>query len=116
VATETPAYIAEVVGDGGSNLPDQVIPNGKPGTSTMPLAGTEPLARLLGAVAVNNVAGSYPVTGTALSRFIAGEHASLLRPTVPAVTTEMQTQAVSFFTTRGAGLQVANGAVMAPAN
>lgn len=38
----------------------------------MPLAGTEPLARLLGAVAVNNVAGSYPVTGTALSRFIAG--------------------------------------------
>ncbi len=115
-ATNTPAYIAEVVGDGSSNLPDQVIPNGKPSTLTMPLAGTEPLARLLGAAAVNNIAGNYPVTGTAISRFTAGEHGSLLRPTVPAVTAEMQTQAVSFFLTRGAGLQVANGAVMAPAN
>lgn len=112
MATETPAYIAEVVG-GGDNLSDQVIPNR---TAAMPLAGTEPLARLLGAVAVNNVAGNYPVTGTALSRFIAGEHGSLLRPTVPAVTVEMQTQAVSFFATRGAVLQVANGTVMAPAN
>lgn len=112
VATQTPAYIAEVVG-GGDNLPDQVIPNR---AAAMPLAGTEPLARLLGAVAVNNVAGSYPVTGTAISRFTAGEHGSLLLPIVPAVTVEMQTQVASFFTARGAGLQVANGAVMAPAN
>ncbi|WP_337880474.1 VolA/Pla-1 family phospholipase [Rheinheimera sp.] len=113
VATATPAYINEVVGNGADSLPDQVIPNQAAG---MPLAGTEPLARLLGATAVNNVAGSYPVTGTSLSRFIAGEHGSLLRPTVQAVTTEMQTQTVSFFLSRGAGLSVANGAVMAPAN
>lgn len=116
VATKTPAYISEVVGDGGTNLPDQVIPNGKPGTSAMPLAGTEPLARLMGAAGVPNVAGNYPVTGAAISRFIAGEHGSLLSPTVPTVTAEMQTQVASFFTTRGAGLQVANGAVLAPAN
>lgn len=116
VASKTPAYIAEVVGDGAGNLPDQVIPNGKLNQLSMPLAGTEPLARLLGAAAVNNVAGSYPVTGAAISRFTSGEHGSLLRPSTPAVTTEMQTQVVSFFLTRGAGLQVANGAVMAPAN
>lgn len=113
VATETPAYIAEVVGDGGTNLSDQVIPNR---SAAMPLAGTEPLARLMGAAGVANVAGSYPVTGTAISRFIAGEHGSLLLPTVPAVTVEMQTQVASFFTARGAGIQVANGAVLAPAN
>ncbi|MFC4656722.1 VolA/Pla-1 family phospholipase [Rheinheimera marina] len=112
VATATPAYINEVVGNGADSLSDQVIPN----KAEMPLAGTEPLARLLGATAVNNVAGTYPVTGTSLSRFIAGEHGSLLRPTVPAVTTEMQTQTVSFLLSRGAGLSVANGAVMAPAN
>lgn len=113
VATETPAYIAEVVGDGGANLSDQVIPN----RAAMPLAGTEALARLMGATGVTNVAGNYPVTGTAISRFIAGEHGSLLLPTpAPAVTGEMQSQVASFFTTRGAGIVVTNGAVLAPAN
>jgi len=113
VATATPAYINEVVGNGGANLSDQVIPNQ---AAAMPLGGTEPLARLMGAQAIDNVAGAYPVTGTAISRFIAGEHASLLRPSTPAVTTEMQTQSVSFFLSRGAGLQVADGSVMAPAH
>ena len=101
-----------MVGDQAAQLPDQVIPN----RTTMPLAGTEPLAALLGATAVNNVAGTYPVTRTALSRFIAGGHASLLSPTAnAAVTTEMQTQSVSFLMGRGAGVLVTNGAVMAPA-
>ena len=112
VASSTPAYVIEVVGDQAAQLPDQVIPN----RTTMPLAGTEPLAALLGATAVNNVAGTYPVTRTALSRFIAGGHASLLSPTAnAAVTTEMQTQSVSFLMGRGAGVLVTNGAVMAPA-
>ncbi|MCA1931750.1 VolA/Pla-1 family phospholipase [Rheinheimera sp.] len=112
-ASATPTYIIEVVGDQASQLPDQVIPNRTP----MPLAGTEPLAALLGASAVNNVAGTYPVTGTALSRFIAGGHSSILSPTASAAaTTEMQSQSVSFFMSRGAGVLVTNGAVMAPAN
>ncbi|MDF3125629.1 VolA/Pla-1 family phospholipase [Rheinheimera sp. 1928-s] len=114
VASETPTYIIEVVGNGSDQLPDQVIPNS---SAAMPLAGTEPLAALLGASAVNNVAGTYPVTGTALSRFIAGGHSSILSPTASAAaTTEMQGQSVSFFMGRGAGVVVANGAVMAPAN
>ncbi len=114
VASATPTYMIEVVGDQGSQLPDQVIPNRAAG---MPLAGTEPLAALLGASAVNNVAGTYPVTGTALSRFIAGGHSSILSPAASAAATaEMQGQSVSFFMSRGAGVVVNNGAVMAPAN
>ena len=113
VASATPTYMIEVVGDQADQLPDQVIPN----STAMPLAGTEPLAALLGASAVNNVAGTYPVTGTALSRFIAGGHSSILSPTASAATTaEMQGQSVSFFMGRGAGVVVTNGAVMAPAN
>ncbi len=114
VASETPTYIIEVVGDQAEQLPDQVIPNR---SAAMPLAGTEPLAALLGASAVNNVAGTYPVAGTALSRFIAGGHSSILSPTASAAATaEMQGQSVSFFMGRGAGVVVTNGAVMAPAN
>lgn len=114
VASETPTYIIEVVGDQAEQLPDQVIPNR---SAAMPLAGTEPLAALLGASAVNNVAGTYPVAGTALSRFIAGGHSSILSPAASAAATaEMQGQSVSFFMGRGAGVVVTNGAVMAPAN
>ncbi|MBU1619019.1 MAG: lipase [Gammaproteobacteria bacterium] len=114
VASETPTYIIEVVGDGAEQLPDQVIPNR---SAAMPLAGTEPLAALLGASALSNVAGTYPVTGTALSRFIAGNHSSILSPTgSAAATAEMQGQSVSFFMGRGAAVVVTNGAVMAPAN
>jgi len=114
VASETPTYIIEVVGDQAEQLPDQVIPNR---SAAMPLAGTEPLAALLGASAVNNVAGTYPVAGTALSRFISGGHSSILSPTASAAATaEMQGQSVSFFMGRGAGVVVTNGAVMAPAN
>lgn len=114
VATSTPAYINAVVGDGASNLPDQVIPNQ---TAGMPLGGTLPLTRLLAATNVANVAGSSAVTGTVLSRFTSGSHSSLLSPaSSAAVTTEMQTQTISFFLSRGAGISVANPEVLAPAN
>jgi Pla-1/cef family extracellular lipase len=114
VASETPTYIIEVVGDQAEELPDQVIPNR---SAAMPLAGTEPLAALLGASAIDNVAGTYPVNGTAISRFIAGAHSSILSPAASAAATaEMQGQSVSFFMGRGAGVVVSNGSVMAPAN
>lgn len=114
VASETPTYIIEVVGDQAEQLPDQVIPNS---SAAMPLAGTEPLAALLGASAVNNVAGTYPVAGTALSRFIAGGHGSILDPTASAAATaEMQGQTSNFFLRRGTDVVVTDGTVMAPAN
>ena len=53
--TETPVYIAEVIGTGvNSATSDRVIPNQTVG---MPLGGTEPFASLLGATAVDAVAG-----------------------------------------------------------
>lgn len=124
VAAETPVYIIEVVGDGAGSLPDQVIPNGiasplqAVGAGKMPLAGTEPLGRLLGVTGVDNVAGTQVLGGgNAIGRFIAGGHASILDPGASAATTaEMQMQAASFIGSVGAAIVVTNPGVLAPAN
>ncbi|WP_333608247.1 VolA/Pla-1 family phospholipase [Arsukibacterium sp.] len=121
VASGTPTYIIEVVGDGGANLPDQVIPNGyfNPlaalAAGKMPLAGTEPMARLLNAAGIPASAGGINLNGSnAIARFNAGSHSSILSPSPSAAaTTEMQTQTVTFFLNRGQGLLVANPAVLA---
>lgn len=124
VNSETPVYIIEVVGDGADSLPDQVIPNGiasalqAVGAGKMPLAGTEPLGRLLGVTAVDNVAGTVLTDGgNSLARFSAGDHASILSPVASAAATaEMQMQAASFIGSSGAAVVVTNPAVLAPAN
>lgn len=92
-AQDTAVYMAEVIG-GGTNddsstaLPDQVIPNYVP-----PLSGTEPLAGLIGLAGVSST-----TPGNGLVRFIAGEHSSLLNPSLSVATTlEMQSQIASFF-------------------
>ena len=124
VAAETPVYIIEVTGDGADSLPDQVIPNGiasplqAVGAGKMPLAGTEPLGRLLGVTAVDNVAGPVMTDGgNSLARFTAGGHASILDPSASAAATaEMQMQAASFIGSGGAAIVVTNPGVLAPAN
>jgi len=116
VASQTPVYIAEVIGSGiNSATSDRVIPNQTVG---MPLGGTEPLARLLGATAINAVAGPQQLAGNVIARFTAGSHSSLLDPTAgsAAATVEMQTHVASFLATQGAAVVVANPAVLAPAN
>ncbi|GAB2933014.1 VolA/Pla-1 family phospholipase [Rheinheimera gaetbuli] len=122
VVSETPAYVIGVVGN-ADNLPDQVIPNGFANpqqalaAGKMPLAGTEPLVRLLGAAAVNATAGQFALPGNAVARFTEGDHSSILSPASSgAATTEMQMQAVSVFMTKGAGVVVTNPAVLQPAN
>uniref|UniRef100_A0A486XWG2 Lipase-like protein n=1 Tax=Rheinheimera sp. BAL341 TaxID=1708203 RepID=A0A486XWG2_9GAMM len=122
VVSETPTYIIEVVGD-DENLPDQVIPNGFANplqalaAGKMPLAGTEPLIRLTAATAIDTIAGPQALAGNAVARFTEGDHSSILSPaTSGAATEEMQIQAVSFFMAQGAGLSVANPAVLQPAN
>lgn len=71
---------------------DRVVPNAVP---EAPLAGTEAMARLLGATALGlgNTA-----LGRGLVRLQAGDHLSLLRPApgAPQVTAEMQAQVLSF--------------------
>ncbi|MCR8922555.1 hypothetical protein NO559_07210 [Dasania sp. GY-MA-18] len=99
VASSTPVHLTEVIGDGGSNLADQVIPNQ---TTAVPFGGTEPLAALLGLAGVDT-----NTVGGALVRFTKGKHGSLLDPTASteapnaaanlAVTTEIQTQVANFF-------------------
>lgn len=116
VASETPVYISEVIGSGiNSATSDRVIPNQTVG---MPLGGTEPLAKLLGATAINAVAGPQQLAGNVIARFTAGTHSSLLDPEAgsAAATVEMQTHVASFLATQGAGISVGNPAVLAPAN
>lgn len=121
---ETPTYIIEVVGDGVDNLPDQVIPNGYAsplaalGAGKMPLAGTEPLAGLLGAVSVPDTAGGIALNGNnAITRYTAGSHSSILSPSASAAaTTEMQKQTLSFFVSKGTALQITDTSVIAPPN
>ena len=94
VGLGTPIYMAEIVGDGVNNLPDQVIPNATvtPGAT---FGGTEPLAAFLGLTGVDT---DNAPQATGIVRFTDGSHSSLLDPTASSgVTTELQTQAATFF-------------------
>lgn len=105
----------EVVGggtlpnNGGTSLPDQVIPNTVPGA---PLGGTEPLIRALGLPAITQSTQS--ATGVrGATRFIFGDHGSLLSPASnAAVTAEMQGQMASFIVSNGGAVVVTNTSVI----
>ena len=111
-----PINMVEVMGGGNfgtgagptCNLTDQVVPNGS----------TDLLASLMGLVGVDSSsAGSHFIT-----RFLAGDHGSVLSPAVPAnctsnttntqiygaVTQEMQTEIASFLASGGTALPVNN--------
>lgn len=98
----------EVVG-GGSVLPDQVIPNTVAGA---PLAGTEALIRALGLSSITGTVQS--ATGVrGATRFIVGNHGSLLDPTAaPAATVEMQREMASMLVSGGAAVQVTDTSVI----
>jgi len=112
----------EVVGNGADIPSDRVIPNSVPGA---PLAGTEPLIRVLGLPAITE-AGTYfdPNGVRGAVRFVRGEHGSLLSParTVgvespqPAgfldVTQEMQRQMASFVASGGTAVIVTDTSVI----
>lgn len=87
---------------------DAVVPNTVAGA---PLAGTEALIRSFGLPVINattqNAAGV-----RAAVRFSQGEHGSLLRPTVPAVTAEMQRQVASFIASHGTAVVVTDTSVI----
>ena len=98
----------EVVGNGGSNMPDQVVPNSVPGA---PLSGTEPLIRALGLASISETTQAANGIRGAV-RFTAGEHASLISPTAPAVTAEMQGQMASLLVTSGTTVVVQDSSVI----
>ena len=113
-ATQTPTHVIEVVGDGGDNLSDQVIPNS---LATLPLGGTEGGIALLGLPGVSTT-----TSGSGVVRFLNGHHSSILTPVVrpeatdaalnAAVTQEMQSQVATFFFAKGQQITVTNTTVI----
>ncbi len=109
----------EVVGD-SNNLPDQVVPNHvgtlangfqdvPAGTVPGPLGGTEPLITAQGLDSVSSTTSGADLT--AVIRFTAGHHGSILTPNdalgnpdamAALVTNVMQTATVTFFANDGA--------------
>ena len=99
----------EVVGNGSTVPPDQVVPISCPGA---PLSGGEPLVRNMGLASIfattQNANGIRGVV-----RFIAGDHGSLLSTTAsPAATVEMQGQMASMNVSVGTAVQVTNTSVI----
>jgi dienelactone hydrolase len=119
----------EMVG-GNSSPSDQTVPNTVPdgndttGTVPAPLAGTEPQLALMGLTQVNaTISGAVDLK--VVTKFNSGYHGSLLDNGLlpisdpladPVVTTEIQTQAATFFATDGQTLLVTDDSVLlAPA-
>lgn len=130
-ALDMPLLLQEIVGGGDVSglgdttvyVADKVVPNNAivplvAGGFTAPLAGTDPLATLLGLS--GTTAGTHDATATPLLvRLAIGHHSSLLRSyenAAPATTgeniatSELQTQVVSFVLTGGTGVKVGAGA------
>ena len=104
----TPVHVLTVIGDGGQNLPDQVIP---PLTS-IPLSGQFAVANQLGVSRISSsTQTTEPMGGHVL--FTSGAHASSLSPFAdPAVTLEMQTQVAAFLSSGGRAIPINNTSVV----
>lgn len=83
------------------NLGDAVVPNS---VATAPLAGTEPLARILGLTTVATEEAGLVAGDRLFTKLNVGGHSSVLSP--DEATVEMQTQIVSFLSSGGAAVQV----------
>lgn len=113
-ATATPTLLFEVVGNGGDNLPDQVVTNTAPFT---PLGGTEPAIALLGLPGVSET-----TMGSGAVRFVNGHHGSILDPRPNdaspdaalsgRTTQEMQSQMAGFYATDGQMIIVTDSEVV----
>lgn len=112
----TPVYLNVVVGDGGENKSDQVIP---PSVTSNPIAGTLPLAQLLGLTTVSSSQALSDTASSYLVKFTKGHHGSVLTPEqddAKAATeqgsidanAEMQMQIATYLATRGHMLLVTN--------
>ncbi len=111
-----PIHMIEVVGDGtANNLPDQTIPNLVP-----PLAGTEPLAALMGLKPVSKTSSGIAPGKGGIVRITQGEHASILRPskdgganlTYLNVFTEMHREVTAFQASGGTTIVVTDESIV----
>ena len=105
-ANATPVYLIEVVGDGGANLPDQVVPNN---SADAPLSGTDPLIASLGLDIISTTTSSSKVA----VQFTEGDHSSIINAAGSAAAlAEMQNQAIGFFLSGGMTLTVIDNSVV----
>jgi Pla-1/cef family extracellular lipase len=104
----TNVHMITVVGDGGENLPDQVIPV----STTIPLSGQLPLATLMDLETVaSTVSSPNPLSG--IVKYTAGAHASSINPGPnAAVTAEMQSQVATYLGSGGRVIQVTNPSIV----
>lgn len=108
LASNTPSHVMTVVGDGGDNLPDQVIPV----STAVPLAGQTAYVNTMGIDQVSaSIQSADPVSGYVL--FNEGAHGSSLNPGPSGATTlEMQSQVASFIASGGRLLPITNTAIV----
>ncbi|MFY8273328.1 VolA/Pla-1 family phospholipase [Pseudoalteromonas sp. SSDWG2] len=116
----TPVLTTAVVGDGAANKPDTVVPVS---VATNPIAGTIPLAKLMGAtVATSTKQGTEPASY--LVQYAKGHHGSLLTPAADqsagadaagsaAANAEMQRQFATYLATKGTVLPIVDTSVIA---
>ena len=116
-ATDTPTHLIEVIGNGGDNLSDQVIPNT---VSSTPFGGTEGAIALLGLGGISETTQDAESSVSGAVRYLFGHHGSILDPGVGsrgeapdplmtgAATAEMQSQVANFFSSDGHLISVQN--------
>lgn len=90
---------------------DDVVPNLVAGA---PMGGNQGLDRLLGLQAYSSTQAN-PEGLKGFAHYVVGLHSSLLLPTIPEVTAEMQGQFASFIASGGTFVQVGNPDLLAPA-
>ena len=108
VAATNPVYLIEVVGDKGTNLADQVIPN------AAGVSGTETLVREL---RLNDLTATQAGTVHHVGRFVKGGHSSIIAPdarfdAAGQATGEMQAQVAAMFASNGQSLPIADQALL----
>tara|TARA_B110000196_G_scaffold132718_1_gene114872 strand:- start:5359 stop:7806 length:2448 start_codon:yes stop_codon:yes gene_type:complete len=119
-ALGTPVYTNVVVGDGGENKPDQVIP---PMAANNPISGTIPLANFMRLETVSTTQAMTEAPASYLVKFSKGHHGSILTPAQDAAQSstvegsaaanaEMQMQVAVYLATRGRMLLVTNSDVV----
>lgn len=97
-----PIHLIEVVGGAGV-LPDQNVPNS---VENAPLAGTEPLARVMGLKSTSRTTSDDNGV-RAIVRFTQGDHYSFWYPAASVgATAEMQGQMIKFLQTEGTELEI----------
>lgn len=108
-ASATDALILQEIVGGNGVLPDQVVPNNVNGA---PLAGTDPLIRVLGLpILSTSTANANGVRGAI--RLNQGDHGSLLSPASSLdATIEMQTHMASLLRSDGTAVVVANPSII----